>query len=60
MNQTGSEAAVLERARTQRNVVLEMIAELSAVKPVRARELHLLRWAKPTVSGSILDEDTSF
>jgi SAM-dependent methyltransferase len=58
--QSEGETAVLERARTQRNVVLEMIVELSAVKPVRARELRLLRWAKPTVSGSILDEDSCF
>jgi hypothetical protein len=37
-----------------------LIVELSAVKKVRARELRLLRLAKPTVSGSILDEDSCF
>ena len=58
--QSEGEAAVLERVRAQRNVVEEMIVELSAVKPVRPRELRLLGWAKPTVSGSALDEDTFF
>ena len=58
--QAEGETAVLERVRAQRNVVEEMIVELSAVKPLRARELRLLRSAKPTVSGSILDEDTCF
>ena len=58
--QSEGEAAVLERARTQRNVVLEMIVELSAVKPIRARELQLLRWVNPAVSGSSLDGDTRF
>ena len=39
--------AVLQRVGTERNLVREMIVELSAVKPVRARSLALLDWARP-------------
>jgi len=51
---------VLERVRTERNIVREMIVELSAVKPVRARSLELLEWAQPLAVGSMLDDETAF
>lgn len=58
--QSEGEAEVLERVRTRRNVVSEMIVELSAIKPPRPRQAQLLQWATPTLSGSALDEDTIF
>ncbi len=54
------EAAVMERIRTQRNLVAEMIVHLSAVKPVRERRLELLQWPTPRLTASPLDQDAVF
>jgi len=58
--QSEGAARVLERITTNRNLVSEMIVELTAVKPTRPRLLQLLQSPQPTVSGSRLDEDTWF
>jgi SAM-dependent methyltransferase len=58
--QSEGQTRVLDLVKTRRNIVREMIVELSAVKPMRPRELRLLQWAEPIASGTPLDEETTF
>jgi SAM-dependent methyltransferase len=55
-----SDFVTLRRISSERNVIREMIVELRAIKPIRARELQLLDWAQPIVSRSSFDEETAF
>jgi SAM-dependent methyltransferase len=54
------EPALLERIRRERNIVQEMIVELEAVKPARAREERLLEWASPRITNSAIDMESAF
>lgn len=54
------ETLALQRAHRERALVKEMIVELRAVKPLRPRQLHLLEWPVPTISGSAFDAESDF
>ena len=46
--------------RNDRNVVIEMIVNLRALKPIRARSHLLLKWPLPELVFSPIDKDTKF
>jgi hypothetical protein len=51
---------VLVRAKTQQNIVQEMLVELTAIKPARPRDVSLLKAAAISLTGSSLDMDSYF
>lgn len=57
---TETEARILERINSERNLVLEMIVELCAVKPQRAREMRQMESPLSTLSGTRVDIDSTF
>jgi hypothetical protein len=50
----------LVRAKTQQNIVQEMLVELTAIKPARPRDVSLLKAAAISLTGSSLDMDSYF
>jgi SAM-dependent methyltransferase len=51
---------IRQRVRALRNVVIEMIVHLRAVKPIRPALHELLRWPVPEISFSRLDGHSGF
>ena len=50
----------LEQINSERNIFQEVIIELLAAKPVKAREFRLLEWPLPTFSHSPIDDESVF